>query len=96
MKLEESRLQDLATKGDILRLERDIKELETRIETVKADTIKRTAGMFAAQTALIIGAMFAVMKINQPHAPVYQATPIQEMRLPAPQGIPATPPAPVR
>ncbi|MBF0310000.1 MAG: DUF1640 domain-containing protein [Magnetococcales bacterium] len=71
-KVEESRLQELATKRDI--------------EIAKVETIKWTAGMFAAQTALIIGAMFAMLKMNQPPPqPVaYHSTPAQEMRLPSP------------
>ncbi|MBF0182743.1 MAG: DUF1640 domain-containing protein [Magnetococcales bacterium] len=76
-KVEESRLEELATKGDILRLEKDIAD-------AKADMLKWTAGMFAAQTALIIGAMFAMVKMNQPAQPAY--TPphaSQEMRLPS-------------
>ncbi|MBF0181697.1 MAG: DUF1640 domain-containing protein [Magnetococcales bacterium] len=89
-----------ATKAD---LQRDIKELDAktdaRIETIKAelkrdieaakaDTIKWTAGMFAAQTALIIGAMFAVMRPNQPPPQVPVA---QEMRMHAP-AQPSPPP----
>ncbi len=46
--------------------------------------------MFAAQTALILGALFAVMRMNQPPPVVYQP-PAQELRLPAP--APAVPPA---
>ncbi|MBF0179987.1 MAG: hypothetical protein HQM03_08190 [Magnetococcales bacterium] len=91
----------------VLEIKRDIKELDAKIETIKADlqrdieaakadTIKWTAGMFAAQTALIIGAMFAVMRTNQP-SPLPQVPVAQEMRLPAPaqpvsppgQGLPA-------
>ncbi|MBF0179336.1 MAG: DUF1640 domain-containing protein [Magnetococcales bacterium] len=49
-KVEEARLKELATKGDV--------------EAAKAETIKWTAGMFAAQTALIIGAMLAVMALR--------------------------------
>ncbi|MBF0131358.1 MAG: hypothetical protein HQL75_02070 [Magnetococcales bacterium] len=87
-KVEVARLQELATKGDILRLERDI-------QSAKVDTIKWTAGMFAAQTALIIGAMFAVMKMNLPslQPPGNYASPVQEMRLPAPSTF-VQPPAP--
>ncbi|MBF0165200.1 MAG: hypothetical protein HQM01_11995 [Magnetococcales bacterium] len=75
-----------ATKAD---LQRDIEatkaDLRRDIEAAKSDTIKWTSGMFAAQTALIIGAMFTVMKINQPPAPLpYVAPPAQELRLPAP------------
>ncbi|MBF0179809.1 MAG: DUF1640 domain-containing protein [Magnetococcales bacterium] len=71
-------------------LQRDIANVEAKIEASKADTIKWTAGMFAAQTALIIGAMFAVMRPNQPPPQLPVA---QEMRVPAPplpgQGSPA-------
>ncbi|MBF0192723.1 MAG: DUF1640 domain-containing protein [Magnetococcales bacterium] len=76
-KVEESRLQELATKGDV--------------EAAKVEMIKWTAGMFVAQTALIIGAMFAVMKMNQPPAqpPAYHAPAAQEMRLPTPPTAPA-------
>ncbi|WP_193771301.1 DUF1640 domain-containing protein [Candidatus Magnetaquicoccus inordinatus] len=69
-------------------LKRDIAVIESKIESSKADTIKWTAGMFAAQTALILGAMFAIMRMNQPPPVVYQP-PAQEMRLPAP--TPASP-----
>ncbi|MBF0438203.1 MAG: DUF1640 domain-containing protein [Magnetococcales bacterium] len=86
-------------------LKRDIKELDGKIELSKAelskaiesskgDTIKWTAGMFVAQTALIIGAMFAGVKMNQP--PVYQAPPTQEMRLPAPVPAPTNPLVPAK
>ncbi|MBF0614800.1 MAG: DUF1640 domain-containing protein [Magnetococcales bacterium] len=78
--VEESRLKELATKGDV--------------EAAKAETIKWTAGMFAAQTALIIGAMFAVMKMNQPPAPVSHTPPTQEMRLPTPSLAPLVSPSP--
>jgi hypothetical protein len=69
-------------------LKRDITVIEAKIESSKADTIKWTAGMFAAQTALILGAMFAVMRMNQPPSVVYPP-PAQEMRLPVP--APAAP-----
>jgi len=79
-KVEEYRLQELATKGDVT----------AAVETAKVEIIKWTAGMFVAQTALILGAMFAVMKMNQPPVqPAYQA-PVQEMRQTAP--VPAPPP----
>ena len=80
-------------------LKRNIKELDGKIETSKAeilagmnagiatakvDSIKWTAGMFVAQTALIIGAMFAMLKMNQPNPqPVgFSSPPAQETRLP--------------
>ncbi|MBF0311540.1 MAG: DUF1640 domain-containing protein [Magnetococcales bacterium] len=86
-KVEESHLKELATKGDV----------ETAVGAAKIEIIKWTAGMFAAQTALIIGAMFAVMKLNQPPAPVHQAPAAQEMRLPVPVvPAPAVPLQPAR
>lgn len=89
-KVEDARRTDLATKGDILMIQRDIKDLEARleakIEASRVATIQWTSGMFAAQTALIIGAMFAMLKLNQPNPPPipYHAPPAQEMRLPSP------------
>ncbi|MEO5369970.1 MAG: CCDC90 family protein [Magnetococcus sp. DMHC-1] len=84
--VEESRLRELATKGDVLRLEHEM-------ASTKVEIIKWTAGMFIAQSALIIGALFAMFKMNQsPFQPgVHPAPTIQEMRQPAPQ----TPQAPV-
>ncbi|MBF0161422.1 MAG: DUF1640 domain-containing protein [Magnetococcales bacterium] len=86
-------------------LKRDIEttkaELQKDIALARVTTIQWTAGMFAAQTALIIGAMFAVMRTNQPPAqpPVYQP-PAQEMRLPLPppalSAPPSAPTAPTR
>ncbi|MBF0341729.1 MAG: DUF1640 domain-containing protein, partial [Magnetococcales bacterium] len=76
------RLDGLATKHELDFRLATVEALKRDIEAAKSETIKWTAGMFAAQTALIIGAMFAVMKMNQAHAPVYQAPPSQEMRLP--------------
>lgn len=92
-------------------LKRDIKELDgkveamkieilakvdTKIEASKGDTIKWTAGMFVAQTAIIIGALFAVMKMNQPTLqPLgYPTPPVQEMRWPAPSASAPSTPAP--
>ncbi|GAB0055773.1 hypothetical protein SIID45300_00069 [Candidatus Magnetaquicoccaceae bacterium FCR-1] len=62
-------------------LQRDIEAtrvgLQRDIEVAKSETIRWTAGMFAAQTALIIGAMFAVMKFSQPAlAPVSPSLPL--------------------
>ncbi|MBF0173889.1 MAG: DUF1640 domain-containing protein [Magnetococcales bacterium] len=85
------RLDGLATKQELdFRLATVEANLKRDIEAAKSETIKWTAGMFAAQTALIIGAMFAVMKMNQQPAPVSHIPPPQEMRLPA---VPPTPPA---
>ncbi|MEO5330682.1 MAG: CCDC90 family protein [Magnetococcus sp. YQC-5] len=56
--------------------------LKRDIESSKVETIKWTAGMFVAQTAMIIGALFAVMKMVQPTG--IPAPFAQEMRIPAP------------
>ncbi|MBF0462384.1 MAG: DUF1640 domain-containing protein [Magnetococcales bacterium] len=106
-KVEETRLQELATKGDVreseLRLENKIESVRKDIESSKSETIKWVAGMFVAQTALIIGAMFAVMRMGPPTVqPTMYQLPAQEMRqmapvpapfptLPAPSVPPTTP-----
>ena len=90
-KVEETRLQELATKGDVR--ESELK-LEAKIESSKSETIKWVAGMFVAQTALIIGAMFAVMRMGQPTMqPTMYQPPAQEMRQMAPvPTLPVPPP----
>ncbi|MEO5341199.1 MAG: hypothetical protein H7837_11905 [Magnetococcus sp. MYC-9] len=67
-------------------------DLQKEIALAKVTTIQWTAGMFAAQTALILGALFATGRVGQPTAqqPIYQP-PAQEMRQPAP--LPPSPPA---
>ncbi|HAT50086.1 MAG: DUF1640 domain-containing protein [Nitrospirae bacterium] len=56
--VEDSRLKELATKGDIRLLEGDIQQLELKIEAriaeSKAETIKWMIGLLLAQTGLII------------------------------------------
>lgn len=86
----------LELKRDIKELEAKIetrlKELDAKIETAKADTFKWAAGMFAAQTGIIIAAMFAVIRINTPPpVPVYQAP--MEMSAPVVQSPRQAPPA---
>ncbi|MBF0627186.1 MAG: hypothetical protein HQL91_03095 [Magnetococcales bacterium] len=78
------RLDGLATRQELdFKLAAVEANLKREIEASKSDTIKWTAGMFVAQTALIIGAMFAVMKMNQP--PAYPLPPaVQEMHQSAP------------
>ncbi|MBF0437454.1 MAG: hypothetical protein HQL77_19115 [Magnetococcales bacterium] len=81
------RLDGLATRQELdLRLATVEANLKRDIEAAKADSIKWTAGMFAAQTALIIGATFAMLKTNQPNPQPtgYHTPPVQEMRLPSP------------
>ncbi|MEO5350918.1 MAG: CCDC90 family protein [Magnetococcus sp. YQC-3] len=95
----------LSTKADVAKVDLHVLELKRDIETSKAElqkdialarvtTIQWTAGMFAAQTALILGALFAVMKMNHSPAqlPIYQP-PVQEMRQPAPPPALSVPPA---
>ncbi|MBF0137925.1 MAG: CCDC90 family protein [Magnetococcus sp. DMHC-1] len=80
-KVEESRLEELATRRDV--------------ESAKVDVIKWTAGMFTAQTALIIATLFAMIKMNQPNSQSVAYAPIhssQEMRLPAPLPLQSPPP----
>ncbi|MEO5334868.1 MAG: hypothetical protein H7839_22885, partial [Magnetococcus sp. YQC-5] len=62
----------------------------TALDTKITDILKWTAGIFAAQTALIIGAMFAIQKLNQhPAQEMRMMTPqVQEMRVPAPSTVP--------
>ncbi|MBF0421349.1 MAG: DUF1640 domain-containing protein [Magnetococcales bacterium] len=82
-------------KADLTRdIETSKLELRKDIESAKVDTIKWTAGIFAAQTALIIGATFAMLKTNQPNPQPtgYHTPPVQEMRLPVPTApVPPTP-----
>ncbi|MBF0584584.1 MAG: DUF1640 domain-containing protein [Magnetococcales bacterium] len=68
-----------------LELQRDIISVKKDIESAKLDTIKWTAGMFAAQTALIIGVLFTfTIKTGTPSLPPPPYQPSQEMRLPSP------------
>ncbi|MEO5363080.1 MAG: hypothetical protein H7838_05590 [Magnetococcus sp. DMHC-8] len=76
-------------------LKRDIEttkaDLQKDIALARVTTIQWTAGMFAAQTALIIGAMFAVMRMNQPTPPIAYQPPAQELRQSAPVPLPGSP-----
>ncbi|MEO5341619.1 MAG: CCDC90 family protein [Magnetococcus sp. MYC-9] len=69
------------------------KDIAKDIALARVTTIQWTAGMFAAQTALVLGALFATGRVGQPTAqqPVYQP-PAQELRQPAPP-VPPAPPA---
>lgn len=81
----ETRFRELGGKIETMKVE-ILARVDTKIEASKVDTLKWTAGMFAAQTALIIGAMFAMLKMNQPNPPPtgFPLAPAPEMRLPAP------------
>ncbi|MBF0285400.1 MAG: DUF1640 domain-containing protein [Magnetococcales bacterium] len=56
---QEAHLDELATKRDLKELEL---RLEQRMSDNKTDLLKWVGGMFAAQTALILAAMFALMR----------------------------------
>ncbi|MEO5363261.1 MAG: CCDC90 family protein [Magnetococcus sp. DMHC-8] len=96
-KVEEYRLQELATKGDILRLEKEVElvkaELRKDIEAAKVETIKWVIVTGIA----ILGGVAAINRLAPP-VPTYYQPPAQEMRLPAPapQASPSAPVAPAR
>ncbi len=54
-KLEDEIKDDLARKSDI-------KELELKIEIAKNNTIKWVAGLLLAQSAILIGGFFSIIK----------------------------------
>ncbi|MBF0178227.1 MAG: hypothetical protein HQL63_15480 [Magnetococcales bacterium] len=82
--VEESRLKELATKGDIELVKGDIElakaELRKEIETAKVETIK----WVIATGIVILGGVAAINRLVPP-APAFYAAPhtSQEMRLPA-------------
>ncbi|MBF0176161.1 MAG: DUF1640 domain-containing protein [Magnetococcales bacterium] len=100
--VEESRLKDLATKGDIQLVKRDIElvkadielakaELRKEIEAAKVETIK----WVIATGIIILGGVAAIIRLVPP-APVSYVSPhvSQEMRLPAlPPQVVERPPA---
>ena len=91
-KVESSRMQESASKGDIdlakMELQKEIREvelkLEAKIETAKVEMIKWVVVTGIA----ILGGVAAINRLVPP--PVYQPS-AQELRQPAP--IPAPPPA---
>ncbi|HIJ82770.1 MAG: DUF1640 protein [Magnetococcales bacterium] len=56
-KVEESRLQELATKGDILRLERDILRLESHFKELELRMVIKTGAMILGGIGLLFGLM---------------------------------------
>ena len=82
-KVEEYRLQELATKGDI---ELAKVELRKDIEAAKVETIKWVIVTGIA----ILGGVTAINRLAPP-VPAYYQPPTQEMRQPAPPVPPATP-----
>ncbi|MBF0214177.1 MAG: hypothetical protein HQM00_11560 [Magnetococcales bacterium] len=79
--MEESRLQELATKGDIREIEL---KLEAKIEAAKVETIK----WVIATGIIILGGVATINRFFPPSVPVYPVPPAQEMRLPAPPSAP--------
>lgn len=53
----------LSTKADVAKVELRIAELKRDIAESKSDILKWVAGMFVAQTALIIAALFALVRL---------------------------------
>ncbi|MEO5350398.1 MAG: CCDC90 family protein [Magnetococcus sp. YQC-3] len=107
-KVEESRMQELAskelaTKGDILRLEKEIElaktELRKDIETTKAEFRKdiETAKVETIKWVIVTGIAIlgGVAAINRmfPPVPAYYQPPAQEMRQTAPPPALPVPPA---
>jgi hypothetical protein len=61
---------NLATKDDTQRLEMKIAEVKTEIQATKAEILKWVFGAFAAQTFVILGAIFgAVFEVMHTLAP---------------------------
>jgi hypothetical protein len=53
--------QELATKGDIFEVKKEIEAVKLEIEKAKSSTIKWVAGLLAAQGAAIIAAIIAII-----------------------------------
>ena len=91
-KVEEYRLQELATKGDVLRLEKEIElakaELRKDIEAAKVETIKWVIVTGVA----ILGGMATINKYFPP-VQLYNQPPAQEMRQTAPPPALPVPPS---
>ncbi|MEO5364623.1 MAG: CCDC90 family protein, partial [Magnetococcus sp. DMHC-8] len=66
-KVEEYRLQELATKGDILRLEGEIgkaeNRMEVKVEVAKNETIKWMVGLALAQLAMMAGILMTLVRV---------------------------------
>ena len=76
-KVEESRMQELATKGDV----------KAAVEAAKVDIIK-----WVVTTGIVIlGGMAAINRIIPPHVPAYYQPSVQELRQLAPQAPPPAP-----
>ncbi|MEO5340813.1 MAG: CCDC90 family protein [Magnetococcus sp. MYC-9] len=92
-KVEESRLQELATKGDVLRLEKEIEtaktELKRDMKEMELRMVIKMGAMILASVGMIIGYLRAF-----PMPVQIVPSPAQEMRQQAPAPSPATPTPP--
>ncbi|MBF0462101.1 MAG: DUF1640 domain-containing protein [Magnetococcales bacterium] len=59
-KMEESRLQELATKGDVREVEL---RMEAKIEVAKNETIKWMVGLALAQLAMMAGILMTLVRV---------------------------------
>lgn len=80
LKVEETYAEELATKGD---LQVEAEKIRREIAATKSETIKWMAAMFAGQTALILGALFGLLRFSPP--------PMPTMMLPHQPPSPTTP-----
>ncbi len=84
--VEENRKDELATKGDILRLEKEIEK--AKVEPIKWVIVTGIA---------VLGGVAAINRLVPPPAPVYYQSPTQELRQTAPSPtLPVPPSAPSR
>ncbi|MEO5340471.1 MAG: CCDC90 family protein [Magnetococcus sp. MYC-9] len=101
-KVEECRLQELATRGDILRLEKEIelaktelqKEISVSVANAKTEIIKWVVGM----GVVILGGMMTINRLFPPIQAYYPPL-AQELRQPVPSPqvqVPPAPPTPTR
>ncbi|MEO5341659.1 MAG: CCDC90 family protein [Magnetococcus sp. MYC-9] len=99
-KVEETRMQELATKGDILRLEKEIAVLDGKVELAKAEMQKfvETAKVETIKWVIvtgmaILGGVAALIRFVPP-VPAYYQPSLQELRHPSPSPTLPVPPAP--
>ncbi|MEO5348436.1 MAG: CCDC90 family protein [Magnetococcus sp. YQC-3] len=66
-KVEEYRLQELATKGDVetakLELQKEIESVRREIEVAKNETIKWMIGLALAQLAMMAGILMTLVRV---------------------------------
>ena len=66
-KVEETRLRELATKGDVeiakLELQKEIESVRREIEVAKNETIKWMVGLALAQLAMMTGILMTLVRV---------------------------------